>query len=164
MGLDCLMEFVEHIMWCQHYPRSIWHRLLPPLKTAGELQCVSSANYYFIIHLLCFTSQNQTELGEGQILLLLVPNEALRTFQPVTSSCWCLTVVLFLHNGIICQHLAIILVWASEDSRPLLCPKAPNVQVNKSCFLSSRPVNCVHTGTGISETDVAGSNHVMNWP
>lgn len=44
----------------------------------------------------------------------------------------------------------------------LLSLKALSVQIN-SRVLSSRPINCVHAGMGMSEMwDVAGSNSVMN--
>lgn len=49
----------------------------------------------------------------------------------------------------------------TKEEELLLSPKAMSVQINMGA-LSSRPVNCLHAGLGISETDVAGSNHVMN--
>lgn len=36
-----------------------------------------------------------------------------------------------------------------------------STRINNS-VLCSRPVNCLHAELGISETDVAGSDHVMN--
>ena len=51
----------------------------------------------------------------------------------------------------------------ASDEKLLSTPKAISVQM-KNSVLCSRPVNCLHAGLGISETDVAGSDHVMNRP
>lgn len=51
----------------------------------------------------------------------------------------------------------------TREEELLLRPKAIGLSVRiNNRVLSCKPVNCLHAGLGISETDVAGSNHVMN--
>lgn len=47
-----------------------------------------------------------------------------------------------------------------RDEKPRVRAKAISVQKDEV----PSPVHCLHAGPGISETDVAGSNHVMNRP
>lgn len=126
----------------------------------------------FIIHLLCFISTKEIHLTEScpwieNTVFLLTFNEAssltfslLRFFVVALINC---TFVLFLTPvPSVLRDICMFYLCGSQGWVAAVESKG-NKRSNKQWILSSRSVNCLHAGLGISETDAAGSSHVTNW-
>lgn len=123
--------------------------------------CCAGANYYFITHLLCLF-ELQINNRTAFVTRAHGPCAASHTrgLAPVFFS-----LLLPLENVHLSfswrEYPACSATWVMVQEGLLPDPKAKSLQVNNQ-VPSSRPVNCLHARPWLSETDVAGSSHVMN--